>query len=114
MNCRASPAQGSRLKAQASARLRAHAAGSAVTSRGGIIAGNSLVMLLAWRADRLTANLLVSSVIMSVIMAVVVVLACAAPARRALRIQPPRRCGRCDVRSDERASPVTARTSTTR
>ena len=55
---------------------------------GGIIAGNSLIMLLAWRADSLTADLLVSSVITSVIMAVVGVLACAAPARRALRIQP--------------------------
>ena len=55
---------------------------------GGIIAGNSLIMLLAWRADSLTADLLVSSVITSVIMAVVGVLACAAPARRALRVQP--------------------------
>jgi len=55
---------------------------------GGIIAGNSLIMLLAWRADSLTADLLVSSVITSVIMALVGVLACAAPARRALRIQP--------------------------
>jgi ABC-type antimicrobial peptide transport system permease subunit len=55
---------------------------------GGIIAGNSLILLLAWRADSLTANLLVSSVITSVIMAAVGVLACAAPARRALRVQP--------------------------
>jgi predicted permease len=55
---------------------------------GGIIAGNSLILLLAWRADSLTADLLVSSVITSVIMAGVGVLACAAPARRALRIQP--------------------------
>jgi predicted permease len=55
---------------------------------GGIIAGNSLILLLAWRADSLTADLLVSSVITSVILAVVGVLACAAPARRALRIQP--------------------------
>jgi putative ABC transport system permease protein len=54
---------------------------------GGIIAGNSLILLLAWRADSLSADLLVSSVITSVIMAVVGVLACAAPARRALRIQ---------------------------
>ena len=54
---------------------------------GGIIAGNSLILLLAWRADSLTADLLVSSVITSVVMAVVGVLACAAPARRALRIQ---------------------------
>ena len=55
---------------------------------GGIIAGNGLILLLAWRADSLTTGLLVSSVITSVIMAAVGVLACAAPARRALRIQP--------------------------
>ena len=55
---------------------------------GGIIAGNSLILLLAWRADSLTTDLLVSSAITSVIMAAVGVLACAAPARRALRIQP--------------------------
>jgi ABC-type antimicrobial peptide transport system permease subunit len=55
---------------------------------GGIIAGNSLILLLAWRADSLPADLLVMSVITSVIMAVVGVLACAAPARRALRVQP--------------------------
>jgi putative ABC transport system permease protein len=55
---------------------------------GGIIAGNSLILLLAWRAGSLTADLLVSSVITSVIMAAVGVLACAAPARRALRVQP--------------------------
>jgi putative ABC transport system permease protein len=55
---------------------------------GGIIAGNSLIMLIAWRADSLTTDLVVSSVITSVIMAVVGVLACAAPARRALRVQP--------------------------
>jgi hypothetical protein len=55
---------------------------------GGIIAGNSIILFLAWRADSLTADLLVTSVITSVIMAAVGVLACAAPARRALRIQP--------------------------
>ena len=55
---------------------------------GGIIAGNSLILFLAWRTDSLTTNLVVSSVITSVIMAAVGVLACAAPARRALRIQP--------------------------
>jgi putative ABC transport system permease protein len=55
---------------------------------GGIIAGNSLILFLAWRADSLTADLLVLSAITSVIMAAVGVLACAAPARRALRIQP--------------------------
>ena len=55
---------------------------------GGIIAGNTLIMLLAWRADSVTADLVVSSVVTSIVMAVVGVLACAAPARRALRIQP--------------------------
>ncbi len=55
---------------------------------GGIIAGNSLILLLAWRADSLTADLVAMSVITSVIMAAVGVLACAAPARRALRVQP--------------------------
>jgi putative ABC transport system permease protein len=55
---------------------------------GGIIAGNSIILLLAWRADNLTADLLLLSVIMSVIMAGVGVLACAAPAGRALRVQP--------------------------
>lgn len=55
---------------------------------GGILAGNGLILLLAWRADSLTAGLLVSSVITSVIMAVVGVLACAGPARRALRVNP--------------------------
>jgi predicted permease len=55
---------------------------------GGILAGNGLILLLAWRSDSLTTDLLVSSVITSVIMAAVGVLACAAPARRALRVQP--------------------------
>jgi len=55
---------------------------------GGIIAGNGLILLLAWRADSLTTDLLISSATTSVIMAAVGVLACAAPARRALRIQP--------------------------
>jgi ABC-type antimicrobial peptide transport system permease subunit len=55
---------------------------------GGIIAGNSLILLLAWRADSLTAGLLVSTVATSIIMAAVGALACAAPARRALRIRP--------------------------
>ena len=35
---------------------------------GGIIAGNGLVLLLAWRADSLTPDLLISSVITSFIM----------------------------------------------
>jgi putative ABC transport system permease protein len=55
---------------------------------GGIIAGNSIILLLAWRADSLSADPLVMSVITSVIMAAVGVVACAAPARRALRVQP--------------------------
>ena len=55
---------------------------------GGIIAGNSLILLIAWRADSLTASLLALLVITSVIMAAVGVLACAGPARRALRVQP--------------------------
>ena len=55
---------------------------------GGIVAGNALILLLAWRADSLTTNLVLSSAITSVVMVVVGVLACAAPARRALRIQP--------------------------
>jgi putative ABC transport system permease protein len=55
---------------------------------GGIIAGNSLILLLAWRTDSLTEELLVMSVITSVLMAAVGVLACAGPARRALRVQP--------------------------
>jgi predicted permease len=55
---------------------------------GGIIAGNCLILFFAWRADGLTADLVVSSAITSVIMAGVGVLACAGPARRALRIQP--------------------------
>ena len=55
---------------------------------GGIIAGNALILFFAWRADSLTVDLLVSSVITSIIMAAVGVLACAAPARRALQVQP--------------------------
>jgi hypothetical protein len=55
---------------------------------GGIIAGNALILLLAWRADSLTAHLLVALAVTSVLMTAVGVLACAAPARRALRIQP--------------------------
>jgi hypothetical protein len=55
---------------------------------GGIVAGNSVIALIAWRADSLTADLVVSSVITSIIMAAVGVLACAVPARRALHIQP--------------------------
>ena len=59
-----------------------------IDAGGGIIAGNSLILFLAWRSDSLTRSLLVTSVITSIVMAAVGVLACAAPARRALRIQP--------------------------
>jgi len=55
---------------------------------GGIIAANALILFLAWRTDSLTADLVVMSLITSVIMAIVGVIACAGPARRALRIQP--------------------------
>jgi putative ABC transport system permease protein len=55
---------------------------------GGIVAGNALILLLAWRTDSLTTSLVVSSAITSIVMAAVGVLACAAPARRALRVQP--------------------------
>jgi predicted permease len=55
---------------------------------GGIIAGNSIILLLAWRSDSLTAELVMVSVITTVAMVAVGVLACAAPARRALRVQP--------------------------
>ena len=48
----------------------------------------SIVLVIAWRASALTPDLLVALAIMSFIMAAVGVLACAAPARRALRIQP--------------------------
>jgi putative ABC transport system permease protein len=55
---------------------------------GGIVAGNSLILFLAWRSDSLTTDLVVWSVGTSLVMAAVGVLACAGPARRALRIQP--------------------------
>ena len=55
---------------------------------GGILAGNTIVLLIAWRKEALTPDLLYALAIMSIIMAAVGVLACAAPARRALRVQP--------------------------
>jgi hypothetical protein len=55
---------------------------------GGILAGNSIILLIAWRSESLTTDLVVTSVITTVIMAAVGVLACALPARRALRVQP--------------------------
>jgi len=48
-------------------------------------AEGDIILLIAWRASAVTPDLLVALVIMSVIMAAVGVLACAAPARRALR-----------------------------
>jgi predicted permease len=55
---------------------------------GGIIASNSIILLIAWRTDSMATDLLVALAIMSLVMAAVGVLACAAPARRALRVQP--------------------------
>src|SRR5262245_33240166 len=84
------PAVGSRIALGASSRrvLGSVFARAGRQLGGGIIAGNSLILLLAWRADSLTADLVVSSAITSAIMAAVGVLACAAPARRAVRGQP--------------------------
>jgi hypothetical protein len=64
---------------------------------GGIIAGNGIILLLAWRADAVTPDLIVSSMITSIIMAAVARLR--APHRRAERcaFNRPRRCGRVDV-----------------
>jgi putative ABC transport system permease protein len=55
---------------------------------GGIIAGNTLIMFMAWRADSLSRELVIMCAITSVVMVVVGALACASPARRALRVQP--------------------------
>jgi ABC-type antimicrobial peptide transport system permease subunit len=55
---------------------------------GGILAGNVIVLLIAWRTDSLTPQLLATLATMSVVMTAVGVLACAAPARRALGVQP--------------------------
>ena len=56
---------------------------------GGIVAGNGIILLIAWRSGGgVSAELVVTLVIVSVIMAAVGVLACAGPARRALRVQP--------------------------
>ena len=55
---------------------------------GGIVVGNSIVLFIAWRSSAVTTDLVVSLSMMSVIMAAVGVLACAAPARKALRVQP--------------------------
>jgi putative ABC transport system permease protein len=55
---------------------------------GGIIAGNTIVLLVAWRTESMTTALVVALMIMSVVLTAVGALACAAPARRALRVQP--------------------------
>ena len=60
----------------------------ALTIIGGLSLAELDVVSARFAADQLTADLLVSSVITSLIMAAVGVLACAAPARRALGIQP--------------------------
>jgi len=68
--------------------LRAVFSRAACQLAGGIIAGNVIVLLIAWRASSVTTDVLVTLVIMSIVMTAVGVLACAAPARRALRVQP--------------------------
>ena len=68
--------------------LRAVFARAGFQVGGGIVAGNAIILLIAWRTDALTTDLVVALAIMSVIMAAVGVVACAAPARRALRVQP--------------------------
>jgi putative ABC transport system permease protein len=56
---------------------------------GGIIAGNTIILLIAWRAGGgVSATIIIALMTVSLIMAAVGVLACAVPARRALRIQP--------------------------
>jgi predicted permease len=56
---------------------------------GGIIAGNSIIMLIAWRANgHITLELAVTLMAVSLVMAAVGVFACAVPARRALAIHP--------------------------
>lgn len=56
---------------------------------GGIVAGNGIILLIAWRAGGgVDLELVAALAVVSVIMATVGVLACAVPARRALRVQP--------------------------
>jgi putative ABC transport system permease protein len=56
---------------------------------GGIIAGNTIILLVAWRAGGgVSLTLILALAIVSVIMAAVGVLACTGPARRALRVEP--------------------------
>jgi putative ABC transport system permease protein len=56
---------------------------------GGIVAGNAIILLIAWRVGGgVSADVILALVIVSIIMAAVGVLACSGPARRALRVQP--------------------------
>jgi predicted permease len=54
---------------------------------GGLVAGNGIILLIAWRTSAVTTELLAALAIMSIVMAAVGAAACAAPARRALRVQ---------------------------
>jgi putative ABC transport system permease protein len=56
---------------------------------GGIIAGNSIILLIVWRTGGgVDRDIIFALIAVSFIMAGVGILACAAPARRALRVQP--------------------------
>jgi hypothetical protein len=56
---------------------------------GGIVAGNSIILLLSWRmGGGISVEIVVALVIVSLVMIVAGVLACSVPARRALRFQP--------------------------
>jgi putative ABC transport system permease protein len=56
---------------------------------GGIIAGNAIILLFGWQVSAgVSGTVVVMLVSVSLIMAAVGVLACAVPARRALRVQP--------------------------
>jgi putative ABC transport system permease protein len=56
---------------------------------GGIVAGNSIILFVAWRAGGgVSPDLVVALLVVSLIMTAVGVLACAGPASRALRVQP--------------------------
>jgi putative ABC transport system permease protein len=56
---------------------------------GGILAGNAIILLIAWRlGGGVSWAVVLALVVVSGIMLAVGVLACSAPARRALRVQP--------------------------
>ena len=76
------------LGANARGVLRAVFARAGRQVGGGLAAGNAIVVLIAWRSGAVTPELLAALLAMSVVMAAVGVLACAGPARRALRVQP--------------------------